>query len=59
MAKKKKSTIDMDKEYTTEGILIRDLTSGTLTREFRVKYPDEAKADDNKKNKVSRRSKSR
>jgi len=46
MAKKKtKAKFDLSKEYSPDGVLIRD-SGGVLTRKFRVRHPEEAKIDD-------------
>ena len=39
-------TFDMKAECSPEGVLIRDPNGESLTREFRVKYPEQAKKDD-------------
>ncbi len=50
MAKTKE--FDMDAEFSPLGVRIRlEGGGGCLTRQFRVKHPNEAKADDNKRRK--------
>ena len=53
MAKKKeekKPAFDMGAECTPDGVPIRH-PDGYLTREFRVKYPELSKQDDDKRRK--------
>ena len=50
-----RKTFDMKAECSPEGVLIRDPNGESLTREFRVKYPEQAKEDDDARRKTMKK----